>query len=237
MLFSVQFCGQLYQPQLLNDTVDSHKARVERAIMAFHKNTVDDFNNLLVQWMPEAEHSFEVVNYMDIGENAALAEPCAVEYLQSISLTLLLASCLQLTIGEPIILVRNLGSCEGRCNSMRMRVLGIRRNCMEVAIMGKRFDGKVCLLPRIKLTTSEEELPFILQHTKFPICLCYLMTVNKSQAQSLEHVGIYLSILAFTHGQLYVALSRVTSLNRVTLLTSEQSLTLTQIIVYLEVYL
>jgi len=31
--------------------------------------------------------------------------------------------------------------------------------------MGKRFDGKVCLLPRIKLTTSETELPFILQHT------------------------------------------------------------------------
>jgi len=103
--------------------------------------------------------------------------------------------------------------------------------------MGKRFDGKVCLLRRIKLTTSEEELPFILQHTQFPICLYYAMTVTKSQEHSLEHVGIYLCTLAFTHGQLYVALSRVTSLNGLTLLPSEQTLTLTQIIVYLEVHL
>jgi len=103
--------------------------------------------------------------------------------------------------------------------------------------MGKRFDGKVCLLPRIKLTTSQEVLPFILPHTQFPICLCYAMTVNKSQDQSLEHVGIYLYTLAFTHGQLYVVLSRVTSLNGLSLLSSEQTLTLTQIIVYLEVHL
>ena len=168
-----------------------------------------------------------------------MAEPLAVEYLQtrSISLALLLASCLQLKIGKPIILLCNLGSCEGRCNGMRMRVLRIRHNCMEVAIMGKRFDGKVCLLLSIKLTTSAEELPFILQHTRFPICLCYAMTINKSQDQSLEHVGIYLYTLAFTHGQLYMALSTVTSLNGLTLLPSEQTLTLTQIIVYLEVYL
>jgi len=103
--------------------------------------------------------------------------------------------------------------------------------------MGKRFDGKVCLLPRIKLTRSEEELPFILQHTKFPICLCYAMTVNKSQDQSLEHVGIYLYTLASTHGQLYVALSRVISVNGLTLLPSEQTLTLTPMIVYREVHL
>ena len=239
MLFSVQLCGQLYQPQVLNDTVDSHKALMERAIIPFpfRNDTVDDFNNLLRERMPGAEHRFEAANYMAISQNATVAKPFAVEYLQSISLALLLASCLQLKIGEPIILLGNLGSCEGRCNGMRMRVLGIRRNSIEVAIMGKRFDGKVCLHPGIKLTTCEEELPFILQHTLFPICLCYAMTINKSQDPSLEHVGIYLYTLAFTHGQLYVVLSRVTSLNGLTLLPSEQTLTLTQIIVYLEVHL
>ena len=134
--------------------------------------------------MPGAKHSFEAANYMGRGENAAVAEPFAVMYLQSISLALLLAACLQLKIGELIILLRNLGSCKGRCNSIRMRVSGIRHTCMDVAIMGKRFDEKVCLLPRIKLTTSDEELPFILQHTQFPICLCNAITVNKSQDQS-----------------------------------------------------
>ena len=34
------------------------------------------------------------------------------------------------------------------------------------------------------------------------------MTINKSQDQTIPNVGIYLSEPVFSHGQLYVALSR-----------------------------
>jgi ATP-dependent exoDNAse (exonuclease V) alpha subunit len=37
------------------------------------------------------------------------------------------------------------------------------------------------------------------------------MTINKSQGQTLSRVGLYLKKPVFTHGQLYVVISRATS--------------------------
>ena len=39
--------------------------------------------------------------------------------------------------------------------------------------------------------------------------IAFAMTINKVQGQTLERVGIYLPEPCFTHGQLYVAASRV----------------------------
>ena len=41
--------------------------------------------------------------------------------------------------------------------------------------------------------------------------VAFAMTINKSQGQTLQNVGVWLSDPCFAHGQLYVAMSRVGS--------------------------
>ena len=61
------------------------------------------------------------------------------------------------------------------------------------------------------MTPSETDFPFVLRRKKFPIRPAYCITINKGQGQSLESVSIFLPSPdgIFSHGQLYVALSRV----------------------------
>ena len=64
------------------------------------------------------------------------------------------------------------------------------------------------------------------------------MTINKSQGQTLEKVGLFLQNLIFSHGQLYVAVSRATSRNGIKMLLYPQEgipLNCTKNVVYQEV--
>jgi len=206
----------------LNEATTTHSALVGRAILGFRNDTVHDFNNVLLDMMPGQEHQYHAVNHVAVAEETAAAEPFAAEYLQILDLASLPPYCLELKMGVPVFLIRNLSPREGLCNGTRMRIVGISRNCLHVAILGRRFDCQIRLLPRIKLTTTDEDLPFILERTQFPVRPCFAMTVHKSQGQSLKMVGVDLRTKTFTHGQLYVALSRVTSLDGLTLLTCQE---------------
>ena len=58
---------------------------------------------------------------------------------------------------------------------------------------------------------ASDDMPFSWVRQQFPLQLCFAMTINKSQGQTMENrVAVVLTSGVWTHGMLYVALGRVT---------------------------
>ena len=64
--------------------------------------------------------------------------------------------------------------------------------------------------------------PFKFKRKQFPIRLSFAMTINKAQGQTIPIVGFYLPNLVFSHGQLYVALSRATAKRNIKILIQKE---------------
>ena len=119
--------------------------------------------------------------------------------------------CLKLKVGSIVMLLRNLDLNKGLCNGTRLTVTRLDRNLIQCCVITGVGAGKLVFIPRVRLEPSDTGLPFTLIRRQFPLRLAYSMTINKSQGQTFEKVGIYLKKQCFSHGQLYVAFSRARS--------------------------
>jgi ATP-dependent DNA helicase PIF1 len=116
---------------------------------------------------------------------------------------------LTLKVGLPIILLRNLCPKRGLANGTRLIITALHDRSIEAEVITGPAKGNVVFIPRIPLTPTETELNIEFTRLQFPIRIAYAMTINKAQGQTLERVGVLLDKPCFSHGQLYVALSRV----------------------------
>ena len=116
-------------------------------------------------------------------------------------------------------LLRNIDPTNGLCNGTRLVVRGFQKNSIDAEIVLGQHAGMRIFLPRIPLCPSDDEMfPFQFKRKQFPIRLSFAMTVNKAQGQTIPNVGVYLPEPVFSHGQLYVALSRATARSKVKIL-------------------
>jgi ATP-dependent DNA helicase PIF1 len=135
-----------------------------------------------------------------------------VEYLNSIVSGSLPPHKLILKVRTPIMLLRNLNASKGLCNGTRLIVRSLLPNIIEATIATGSHIGDVVCIPKVKIISNEgPHIPVAFSRKKFPVRLAFAMTVNKSQDQTMERIGLYLPQNVFSHGQLYAALSRVKS--------------------------
>ncbi|KAJ0940294.1 putative DNA helicase [Helianthus annuus] len=129
---------------------------------------------------------------------------------------------LVLKVGVPVMLLRNIDQRSGLCNGTRLQILSLHKRVIEAKIISGGNIGTRAFIPRISLIPSDRRIPFKFQRRQFPLSVCFAMTINKSQGQSLSRIGLFLKDPVFTHGQLYVALSRVKSRDGVKLLILDE---------------
>jgi hypothetical protein len=122
---------------------------------------------------------------------------------------------LPMKIGARYMILKNYKT--GVCNGVLCILKAFSRYIAQVQLLTGPRAGSIIPLPRVafNVAASTSGLPFDFVRTQFPITLAYCVTVHKAQGQTLQTVGLYFTGETFAHGQLYVALSRVGSWERI----------------------
>jgi hypothetical protein len=144
---------------------------LDRNILACTNEDVRNINAELLSMFSGEKHVLLGVDSVE-HEDAALNEhqPYSVEYLNSLVSGSLPLAHLELKVGCPVMLLRNLDASKGLCNGTRLRVLEIRRRVLKCRIISDgKFAGNVVFIPRITLSPTAEDLPIPLRRRQFPV--------------------------------------------------------------------
>ncbi|XP_031120252.1 ATP-dependent DNA helicase PIF7-like [Ipomoea triloba] len=184
-----------------------------RAILAPTLDVVNAINEYMTDLHVADSKTYlscDTVCKSDAG-NGILADMHTLEFLNGLKASDIPNHSLTLKVGSPVMLLRNIDHSMGLCNGTRLIITRLSDHVVEAKIVSGNNAGQIVLIPRMSMTPTDTRLPFKFQRRQFPLMLSYAMTINKSQGQTLTHVGLLLRKPVFVHGQLYVAASRISN--------------------------
>jgi ATP-dependent exoDNAse (exonuclease V) alpha subunit len=195
---------------------------VDRAILATKNSDVQIINDLVSEQFPGAGRQYLSADSITDAETGGVFP---TEFLNTLSPNGIPPHELTIKLGMPIMLLRNLNPHLGLCNGTRLIVTRLRPHSIEAKVAVGKSKGLIVFLHRLNLSPASSTLPFDLVRRQFPIKPCFAMTINKSQGQTIDKLGVCLQSPAFSHGQLYVALSRVKNVNNIKVLAPDNIMT------------
>ena len=177
-----------------------------RTILAPTNREVDAINNMMEECLPDVAIKLLSADTLENPEDSFRFNS---EYLHTLKPNGFPQHLLKLKPGMPIMLLRNINPRLGLCNGTRL----IFDKCIDNKLLQCRIveTSRVVLIPRITFIPKPTEYPFEWQRRQFPVRSAFSTTINKSQGQTLRYAGVWLRGQVFTHGQLYVACSRVSA--------------------------
>ena len=175
-----------------------------RSVICPCNKTVDLINNTMMDKFPGNEKIYK--SYDSVAEEAHIYP---IEYLNTLCPSGMPPHKLKLKVGCPIMLMRNMNPHDGHCNGTKYVITHLHNNIIEAVIANGSYAGNKLFIPRIPIKPTENTFPFQMTRKQFPIRPCFAITSNKAQGQTLRKVGVYINTPFFSHGQYYVAQSRV----------------------------